>query len=107
MLHPEKYPEIVKKRDGWTMHKILPLNMIKNEDLIEFISPDIVCSRPANGTQEEREWILVNPENGTERTWVCDGHDCLIYTKEKLAKGTLIRLEDPEYKAGEIRDSGR
>jgi len=107
IMHPEKYPEVVKKRHGWTMHKILPLNMIKNEDLIEFISPDIVCSRPANGTQEEREWILVNPENGTERTWVCDGHDCLIYTKEKLAKGTLIRLEDPEYKAGEIRDFGR
>lgn len=101
-IHPEKNPPVVQKKDGWFMYKILPLNMIKTNDKIEFISPDIVSVRP-----EKNEWLMINPENGTIRDWVCDGHDCVIYTKLKLQRGSLIRTEDPDYIEGKIRDSGR
>ena len=101
-LHPDKNPDIVSEKQNWFMYRILPLNMIKPGDKIEFISPDVVSIVP-----DANEWKIINPENGTLRSWVCDGHDCILYTKERLQKGTLIRLEDPDYKTGVIRDSGR
>ena len=101
-LHPDKNPASVTQKDGWFMYKIVPLNMINQGDEIEFISPDVV-SIPAS----KDSWLLVNPENGTLRSWVCDGHECVLYTKEKLQKGSLIRAEDKGYTPGVIRDSGR
>lgn len=100
--NPERYPDVVKKQEEYFMYKITPLNMIKNTDKIEFISPDVVYK-----AAEEGSWLLVNPENGTIRSWVCDGHECIIYTKYELQKGTLIRIEDPEYVPGVVRDKGR
>ena len=101
-LHPEKNPPVVEKKDGWSFYKITPLNMIHPGDKIEFISPDTVCTKPSPDS-----WLLVNPENGTLRSWVCDGHECLLYTDERLEEGALIRVPDPDYVEGFIRDSGR
>ena len=101
-LHPEKNPPAVEKKENWSFYKITPLNMIHPGDKIEFISPDTVCTKPSPDS-----WLLVNPENGTLRSWVCDGHECLLYTDERLEEGALIRVPDPDYVEGFIRDSGR
>ena len=101
-LHPEKNPPAVEKKENWSFYKITPLNMIHPGDKIEFISPDTVCTKPSPDS-----WLLVNPENGTLRSWVCDGHECLLYTNEHLEDGALIRVPDPDYVEGFIRDSGR
>lgn len=101
-LHPDKNPSAVEKKDGWSLYKITPLNMLHTGDSIECISPDTVCTKPPADN-----WQLVNPENGTLRNWVCDGHECLIYTNEQLHKGTLVRLPDPDYKENCIRNCGR
>ena len=101
-LHPEKNPPAVEKKENWSLYKITPLNMIHPGDKIEFISPDTVCTKPSPDS-----WLLVNPENGTLRSWVCDGHECLLYTDERLEEGALIRVPDPDYVEGFIRDSGR
>lgn len=101
-IHPEKNPLPVEKKLGWHIYKIVPLNMIKTDDEIEFVSPDVVSEKAEKG-----DWFLVDPETGTLRNWVCDGHSCVIYTKKMLQAGSLIRIEDPDYVPGKIRDTGR
>lgn len=101
-IHPEKNPSPVEKKLGWHIYKMVPLNMIKTDDEIEFVSPDVVSEKAEKG-----DWLLVDPETGTLRSWVCDGHDCVIYTKKMLQAGSLIRIEDPDYVPGKIRDTGR
>ena len=101
-LHPEKNPCAAEKQSGWRFYKMVPLNMIKSGEKIEFVSPDIVAKKAA-----EDEWRLVDPENGTLRSWVCDGHECVLFTKIPLQAGALIRIEDPDYVPGKIRDTGR
>lgn len=101
-MHPDKNPPVAEKAEGWNMYRINPLNMIKTGDDIEFISPDVVATKAS-----KEDWKLVNPEDGTIRSWVCDGHECVLYTKVPLQSGALIRIEDPDYVPGMIRDSGR
>ena len=100
--HPEKNPPVVKKRDGWNMYKITALNMIRSGDKIEFVFPDVLSIQAA-----PEDWLMINPENGTIMSWVCDSHDCVLYTKHSLQDGALIRIEDPDYRPGIVRDSGR
>ncbi len=101
-IHPEKNPDVAEHKDGWHIYKMLPLNMIKTGDEIEFVAPDIVAKKT-----EKDEWCLVDPESGTLRNWVCDGHNCVLYTKIPLQAGALIRIEDSDYVPGKIRDTGR
>ena len=101
-LHPEKNPDVAQEKNGWHFYKIVPLNMIKAGEKIEFVAPDIVARKAAAD-----EWRLVDPENGTLRNWVCDGHECVLFTKIPLQAGALIRIEDPDYVPGKIRDTGR
>lgn len=104
--NPDRYPESVCQKTAggqdWFMYNIKALNMIKARDPLEFVSPDTVCVKAL-----PEEWLLVDPEDGTLRQWVCDGHPCLLYTKYPLQNGTLVRIFDPEYVSGEIRDTGR
>lgn len=101
-IHPDRNPPAPENKEGWNMYQITALNMIKKGDPIEFISPDVVSTKATPDS-----WLMVDPETGTIRDWVCDSHPCVIYTKEPLQDGALIRIEDPEYKPGIIRDSGR
>lgn len=101
-IHPEKNPEIAEQKNDWHIYKMLPLNMIKSGEKIEFVAPDIVAKKAEND-----EWCLVDPDSGTLRNWVCDGHNCVLYTKIPLQAGALIRIEDPDYVPGKIRDTGR
>ena len=101
-MHPDRNPPRVLPEDGWAMYRVKPLNMIKAGEKIEFVSPDVVSTKAVPS-----EWSLVDPEEGTVRDWVCDGHDCVLYTKIPLQEGALLRIEDPDYVPGRIRDSGR
>lgn len=101
-IHPEKNPDVIEEKNGWNIYRMIPLNMIKAGEKIEFVSPDIVAKKA-----DADEWQLVDPETGTLRSWVCDGHECVLYTKIPLQAGALIRIEDPDYVPGKIRDSGR
>ena len=101
-IHPDKNPPVAKKAEGWFMYEVKPLNMIKAGEKIEFVSPDVVSVQAL-----PEDWLLVDPENGTVKSWVCDGHECVLYTKIPLQEGTLLRIEDPDYVPGVIRDSGR
>ncbi len=101
-LHPDRLPVPVEKIDGRKMYEIKPLNMIKKEQTIEFVSPDIVSIKAAPET-----WTMIDSETALERGWVCDGHKCVVYTEFDLQNGCLVRVEDPDYKPGIIRDGGR
>ena len=102
----EKYPDkkvtAAVKKEGWKLYRATALNKISPDMEIQFVSPEFVSL-----TAKPGEWELVNPENGTLLNWVCDSHPCCIYTKYTLPQATLLRVEDPEYVEGIIRDTGR
>jgi len=102
----EKYPDkrvvAAVKKEGWKLFQATALNKISPHMEIQFVSPEFVSL-----TAKPGEWELVNPETGTLLNWVCDSHPCCIYTKYDLPEATLLRVEDPEYVEGVIRDTGR
>ena len=100
--NPERKITPIENYDGWNMYEYEPLNMVDYNSELEFISPDVVFTPAKKG-----EWLLVNPENASVRNWVCNGHQCILYTKYDLQKGTLLRVKDNGYVAGIVRDAGR
>ena len=100
--NPERRIVTVKENNGWRMYKYEPLNMVDYDSELEFISPDVVSVKAEKG-----KWLLVDPENGTVRNWVCNGHPCVLYTQYELQNGTLLRTKDNGYIAGKVRDTER
>ena len=100
--HPQKSPPVVVAREGWSAYRYQPMNMVKDGERIEFISPDVTAIKSQAGS-----WEFIDPESGLKQFWACDGHDCVIYTKYDLQSGTIVRVKDPEYIPGVIRDTGR
>ena len=84
------------------MYECTALNMIKENDEIEFVSPEF-CSI----TVKPGDWEIINLETGLKMSWVCDGHPAVIYLPYKLPDATLLRTLDPDYIEGQIRDTGR
>ena len=101
-IHTDRKVIPFEKTDGWKMYGMLPLNMIKCNENIEFVSPDFVSL-----TVTPDEYLIINPQTGTKLNWVCDGHPCVIYTKYTLPPASLLRTLDPDYVEGKIRDTGR
>ncbi len=85
--HPERKCRIAKRRDGFSLYALTPLNMIRTGDEIEVIAPDTVCKKLPPDS-----WILIDGEDGTLRNWVCDGHSALLYAAERLEEGALLRI---------------
>lgn len=100
--NPERKVLPLEKKDGWHMYEYEPLNMVDYNSKVEFISPNVV-SIPA----EKGKWLLVDPDTGAVRNWVCNGHKCILYTEYDLQKGTLLRVKDELYIKGQVRDTGR
>ena len=50
---------------------------------------------------------MADPRTGTLLDWVCNGHSCVLYTRQELPGGTIIRTKDPDFIPGTIRDPGR
>ncbi|MCQ2572957.1 MAG: U32 family peptidase [Treponema sp.] len=101
-IHTDRKIIPLEKKEGWNLYACTAVNKFSTDMEIEFVSPEFVSKKAKPG-----EWLLVNPENGCLLNWVCDSHPCLIYTSIKLPAMTLIRIEDPDYTTGIIRDKGR
>lgn len=100
--NPGKFPDFLAKKDGWHLYTCEALNMFNTEMDIEIVTPETVSITLKSG-----DWKLINPETTAERSWVCNGHQCLFYSSVKLDKGAFIRIKDLEYIPGQIRDTGR
>ena len=100
--HPDRNVVPFEKKDGWNLYKCVALNKIDSSKDIEFVSPDFVSITAKSG-----EWQFIEPDEGTILNWVCDSHPCVIYTKYKLPSSTLLRVVDPDYVEGAIRNTGR
>ncbi len=101
--NPDYRLPFVKKTEGFKMFFLEALNMITKESEIELVSPEISSKRIFWG----KDFILLNPENGSLYNWVCNGHPCIFYTNLRLESGSLLRLKDPEYVEGSFRSTGR
>ncbi len=100
--HPEKVVRTVTRRSGWKVYKLNALNKIDSGSDLEIISPTIL-SKIVKGSEYE----FVNPVTGEKLDWVNADHECAIYTDLELEEGTLVRMKDPDFVEGKIRDTGR
>ena len=101
-IHTDRQINPIEKKSGWHLYECTALNKFDKDMEIEFVSPSFVSKKAKSG-----EWQLINPENGCTLNWVCDSHPCYVYTNIELPESSLIRIEDPEYTPGIVRDKGR
>ena len=100
--HPEKKIKICEKREGWKVYPYDALNRVDAGTELEFVSPSVLAKKVL-GTEYE----FINPKTGEKLDWVNADHDCAIYTGIDIEENTLVRVKDPEYVEGEIRNRGR
>ena len=100
--HPEKCPVALEKREGWKLYYYNSLNKTDAGTELEIITPDVL-KMVLSGD----DYIFANPKNGTIIPFVNPDHDCAIYTKADIPLDALVRTKDPEYRPGEVRDTGR
>lgn len=101
-IHTDRNVVAFEKKEGWKLYECIALNKIQADSEIEFVSPDFVSL-----TAKPGEWELISSETGNKLNWVCDNHPCVIYTKYDLPSSTLLRILDPDFVEGQIRDTGR
>lgn len=99
---PDKHLPFAKKIEGWKMYPLTPRNMIDKSSELEVVAPNI-CKKNLS----QKDFQLINPHTGQIYNWVCDGHDCVIYTNQNFSEGTLLRSKDNGFVEGKIRDFGR
>lgn len=63
------------------------MNKITDKSPLEAVGPDIVSLQLTDS-------VLINPDSGEPRDWVCHGHPCILRTKEALAPGYIIRTPE-------------
>ena len=90
--HPEKIPAAAEKKDGWRMYEFTPFNKIDTADTLEIISPGCALRKAEAG-----EWLLIDSETGTLRSWAFDGHPCVLYSSTALESSSLVRIRDEAY----------
>nr|MCR4627095.1 U32 family peptidase [Treponema sp.] len=100
--HPERAHIFLQKKEGWSLYTLEALNKFDTSMTIEIVTPEIVSV-----ALKPEQWKIADPETGEERSWVCNGHHCVLYSSVKLDKGAFIRIKDSEYVPGQIRDTGR
>ncbi len=100
--HPEKKLAAVERRDGWKLFHYNALNKTDANTPLELISPDIPLVRAS-----AEDYVFADGGNGAVRPWVNSDHDCVLYTHLSVSEGTLVRIKDPGYIPGVIRDNGR
>ncbi len=100
--HPEKVVRTVAPHEGWKIYLYNPLNKVDSGSELEFVSPTVLSKKVKGGDYE-----FINPKNGEKLDWVNADHDCAIYTPLEIEEGTLVRIKDPDFVEGKIRDTGR
>ncbi len=86
--HPEKVPYAPTAKEGWRFYPFKAMNKIEECFPFEFIGPNKV-SLP----MKKEKYCFVNPTDGTTMQWVSYGHDCLLYTSEKLEENWIMRMK--------------
>ena len=100
--HPEKIPAAAEKKDGWRMYEFTPFNKIDTADTLEIISPECALRKAEAG-----EWLLIDPETGTLRSWAFDGHPCVLYSSTAFESSSLVRIRDEAYLPERVKASKR
>lgn len=101
-LHPDKCPAAVTPKGGWKFYRYNPLNKTDSGSDLEFITPSTL-SVQVKGSDYE----FVDPNTGELLPWVNADHPSVIYTHLAIEDGTLVRVKDPDYIPGVVRDTGR
>ncbi|MCR4823300.1 MAG: U32 family peptidase [Treponema sp.] len=101
-MHPEKVIKTVERKEGWKIYPYDALNRVDSGSDLEFVSPSVLAQKVSGS-----DYQFINPKTGEKLDWVNADHDCAIYTGIPVEENTLVRIKDPEYKEGEIRDRGR
>lgn len=94
--HPDRYPDFFTEKKGYNLYEIKAVNMIYDTETIELISPNKVFEAVL-----PNDFVLVDPETFTIRSWVCDSHPCYLYTAKTLSQSTLIRVKRKQHFSGE------
>ncbi|MBQ7538680.1 MAG: U32 family peptidase [Treponema sp.] len=100
--HPEKKIKICGKREGWKVYPYDALNRVDAETELEFVSPSVLAQKVSGS-----EYEFINPKTGEKLDWVNADHDCALYTGLPVEENTLVRVKDPDYVEGQIRNRGR
>ncbi len=100
--HPEKVPQSPVKKDGWKLYKYNSLNKTDYGTELEVVTPDELAIKISAS-----DYQFINPETGEKLAWVNPDHNCALYTKYDFADTSLVRVKDPDYKSGIVRDTGR
>lgn len=100
--HPEKRLRAMESKIGWNLYSLDALNKIDFGTEIEIVSPDVLSEKIPS-----TEYEFVNPKTGLLLGWVNADHDCALYTAKRLEEGVLVRMRDPDFVQGKIRDAGR
>lgn len=100
-MHPEKWPHIVRKTEGWAFYEYTSLNKTEAGTELELISPD------SNAVLRKGDYFFVNPENGTIMDWTNDSHPTLFYARKGFENRTLVRTKDEGYVEGQFRNTQR
>ncbi len=86
LLHPDKKPLSVQKKEGYAFFRYKALNKLSAHTELEFIGPGCISVK-------DKEYSLVNPDDGTVMDWVSHNHDCLIYTGLPIHEGWIARFK--------------
>ncbi len=100
--HPEKKIKICGKREGWKVYPYDALNRVDAGTELEFVSPSVLAQKVSGS-----EYEFINPKTGEKLDWVNADHDCALYTGLPIEENTLVRVKDPDYVEGQIRNRGR
>ena len=100
--HPEKQIRLVSKKSGWKVYPYNALNRVDSGSELEFVSPSVLARKVCG-----QDYEFINPKTGEKLDWVNADHDCAIYTAIPIEENTFVRIKDPEYQPGTIRDRGR
>ena len=101
-MHPEKKIKIASKKDGWKVYPYNALNRVDSGTELEFVSPSVLARKVTAS-----EYDFINPKTGELLDWVNADHDCAIYPAVPIEENTFVRVRDPEYQDGVIRNRGR
>ena len=101
-IHPEKIIKTITKKEGWKVYPYDALNRVDAGSELEFVSPSVLAQKVSGSDYE-----FVNPKTGEKLDWVNADHDCAIYTSLPVEENSFVRIKDPDYVEGEIRNRGR
>lgn len=96
-LHPNAIGKIEKAEelknnffitpiDGFHFYRFTSLNKIDSNMTIEYVGPNILAV-------EDKDFVLVSPDDAQKMQWVCHDHECLIYTNKLLQKDWIVRFK--------------